>query len=139
MLLDVNVLLALSWDAHIHHRIAHERFQELDEWRTCPATEAGLLRLLLTEAVVGRRVSGSEALGQIAAIRAAPGWIFLEDRSSLVNPQIDTRVLMGRKQVTDLQLVNLAAEHGVQLATFDAELRGSLMPDDQHWVSVWSS
>ena len=79
MLLDVNVLLALSWDQHVHHGIAHERFADLVEWSTCPATEAGLLRLLLTGIVVGRKVGGSEALGQLHAIREVPGWRFLPD------------------------------------------------------------
>lgn len=138
MLLDVNVLLALTWDQHIHHAIAHERFAELDDWSTSPVTEAGLLRLLLTEQVVGRKVTGSEALGQLSAIRDVPGWQFLGDSASLAEPSIDTRVLMGRRQVTDLQLVNLAVSNNTTLATFDASLRASLVPADQRWVSVWT-
>ncbi|SJM63692.1 TA system VapC family ribonuclease toxin [Gulosibacter sp. 10] len=138
MLLDVNVLLALTWDQHIHHRVAHERFAELEGWSTCPVTESGLLRLLMTEQVVGRAVSGDEALGQLEAMRRVPGWNFLVDSTSLAEPRIDTRVLMGRRQVTDLQLVNLAASNGTMLATFDAGLRASLVPDDQRWIDVWS-
>lgn len=139
MLLDVNVLLALSWDQHIHHEVAHARFSELQTWSTCPTTEAGLLRLLLTEQVVGRAVSGAEALAHLAAMRQAPGWSFLEDSVSLAAPLIDTRVLMGRRQVTDLHLVNVAAANDVRLATFDSALKGSLVPEDQRWVSVWSA
>ncbi len=138
MLLDVNVLLALAWDQHIHHEIAHERFAELDNWSTCPVTEAGLLRLLLTRQVVGRQVSGAEAIGQLQAMRRVPGWSFISDSVSLAAPSIDMRVLMGRRQVTDLQLVNLAAANNTTLATFDATLRASLVPEDQRWVSVWS-
>lgn len=138
MLLDVNVLLALAWDQHVHHHIAHERFAELDSWSTCPVTEAGLLRLLLTEKVVGRKVTGAEALGQLEAMRRVPGWRFYADSGSLAEPRIDTRVLMGRRQVTDLHLVNLAAANRTRLATFDAALRDSLVPADRHWVSVWS-
>lgn len=138
MLLDVNVLLALTWDQHIHHEIAHERFAQLEGWSTCPTTETGLLRLLLTEQVVGRRVSGGEALGQLEALRRVRGWTFLADSASLAAPRIDTRVLMGRGQVTDLQLVNLAAANKTRLATFDAGIRASLVPEDQGWVSVWS-
>ncbi|GAA1091799.1 TA system VapC family ribonuclease toxin [Tsukamurella spumae] len=137
MLLDVNVLLALSWDQHVHHVAAHEQFAGLGEWMTCPTTESGLVRLLLTEKVVGRKVSGSEALAQLAAIRAVPGWAFLEDATSLVTSRIDTRVLMGRRQVTDLHLVDLAATNGVRLATFDGALRDSLAPADRQWVEVW--
>ncbi|GAA4399065.1 TA system VapC family ribonuclease toxin [Tsukamurella soli] len=138
MLLDVNVLLALTWDQHVHHVIAHERFAELDAWSTCPATEAGLLRLLLTEQVVGRKVSGGEALGQLDAMRRVPGWSFLADAGSLAAPAIDTRVLMGRRQVTDLQLVNLAASNDTKLATFDSAIEGALVPADRRWVNVWT-
>lgn len=138
MLLDVNVLLALSWDQHVHHNTAHERFTGVTDWYTTPATEAGLVRLLLTEAVVGRKVSGAEALGQLGAIRAARGWRFLPDDASLSAAGIDMRVLMGRRQVTDLQLVNLAAAHDTQVATFDVGLRDALVPADRRWVQVWT-
>lgn len=139
MLLDVNVLLALTWDQHVHHQVAHAKFAELDSWSTCPITEASLVRLLLTEQVVGRKVSGAEALNQLKAIRKVPGWYFIEDTCSFDEPQIDTRVLMGRQQVTDLQLVNLAAASGSKLATFDANLKDSLVPRDQRWIEVWTS
>lgn len=138
MLLDVNVLLALSLEHHIHHHLAHDRFAELESWSTCPVTESGLLRLLMTEQVVGRKVAGSEALAQLDALRRVQGWTFLVDSVSLAESQIDTRVLMGRRQVTELHLVELAASHGVSLATFDASLKTALVPDDQHLVTVWS-
>lgn len=137
MLLDVNVLLALSWDQHVHHVLAHERFAALTEWSTCPTTEAGLVRLLMTEPVVGRKVTGNEALGQLVELREVAGWSFLADTESLASPGVDTRVLMGRRQVTDLQLVNLAAANDTQLVTFDAALRDSLVPEDRRWVTVW--
>lgn len=138
MLLDVNVLLALSLEHHIHHHLAHDRFAELESWSTCPVTESGLLRLLMTEQVVGRKVTGSEALAQLDALRRVQGWTFLVDSVSLAESQIDTRVLMGRRQVSELHLVELAASHGVSLATFDASLKTALVPDDQHLVTVWS-
>ncbi|MFT3799329.1 TA system VapC family ribonuclease toxin [Microbacterium sp.] len=139
MLLDVNVLLALTWDHHVHHQVAHRRFTELTSWSTCGVTEAGLLRMLLTPEVVGRRVSGSEAIGQLRAIRRVSGWRFIDDDTSLAESRIDLRVLMGRRQVTDLHLVNLAAARGTKVATFDAGLRDALVPDDRHLVSVWSA
>lgn len=139
MLLDVNVLLALSWDQHVHHLVAHERFAVLDEWSTCSVTESGLVRLLLTPQVVGRTVSGAAALAQLDAMRHVAGWSFLHDSTSLAAPRIDLRVLMGRRQVSDLYLVNLAATHGTKLATFDASLRDSLVPADRDHVQVWAA
>lgn len=137
MLLDVNVLLALSWDQHVHHYSAHARFKELQSWSTCPTTESGLVRLLLTKPVVGRSVLGAEALGQLAALRRVPGWSFLADDLSLADAHVDTRVLTGRRQVTDLQLVNLAAANKMQLATFDASMLQWLAPADRPWINVW--
>lgn len=46
---------------------------------------------------------------------------------------------MERRQVTDLQLVNLVAVRSTMLATFDATLRDSLVSTDQQLVSVWNS
>ncbi len=139
MLLDVNVLLALSWDEHVHHDAAHRNFARLEGWATTPITEAGLVRLLMTEAVTGSKVSGQDALSQLRAIRAAPGWTWMPDGSSLADAVIDDRVLMGRRQVTDLHLVNLAASHHTRLVTFDAGLVSSLTPADHGSVELWSA
>jgi len=57
----------------------------------------------------------------------------------LAAPVIDTRVLMGRHRVSDLQLVNLAASHGTRLVTFDIALRDALMPEDRDFVEVCSA
>ena len=43
---------------------------------------------------------------------------------------------MGYRQITDYQLVNLAAKRGGQLVTFDEKIRNSLRPKDQHLVKV---
>ncbi|WP_263312109.1 hypothetical protein [Brachybacterium atlanticum] len=51
---------------------------------------------------------------------------------------MDTRVLMGHRQVTDLHLTGLAAAHGTRRATFDAGLRDALVPTDRPLVEVWS-
>lgn len=137
VLLDVNVLVALSWDSHVHHRAAHREFARLSAWCTTPVTESGLLRLSLTPALTGRPVRPTEALGQLAAIRRVRGWSFLDDDASLAEPVIDVRTLGGRRQVTDLHLVNLAAANGARLATFDAAIPESLAPDDRRHVDVW--
>lgn len=138
-ILDANILLAMSVPAHVHHDVAHRYFSALKEWATTPLTESALLRLLLAEAVIGRRVDPVAAREQVRAIRSVPGWQFVADDSSLLEPLIDTRVLMGRQQVTDLHLVNLAAGHGMVLATFDAKLQRSLADGDREHLSLWRS
>lgn len=139
MLLDVNVLVALSTTRHVNHAAATARFMQLDSWATCPTTEAGLLRLLLNERVVGRRATGAEALAQLKQMRSSPKWRFITDQTSLAQPAIDMRVLVGYRQVTDLQLINLAANSGTRLATFDMALCESLAPEDQRWVEFWGA
>ncbi len=137
--LDINVLLALMWDQHVHHTRARRTFASLTSFATTPITEAGLIRLLLTPAVVGRDVAAAEALSAVAALRAHPAWNWVPDDSSLAAPAVDTRVLGGRRQVTDLHLVNLAARSGAVLATFDAALPTWLAPADRGHVEVWLS
>ena len=45
-LLDLNVLVALSWLSHIHHEAAHHWFKKERKygWATCPITQSGLVR-----------------------------------------------------------------------------------------------
>ncbi len=137
-LLDVNVLLALVWDHHIHHGSAHRHFRAVaSDFATSPVTEIGLVRLLLTPSVTGRAVSPAEALGTLNALRTQPGWHFLPDNASFANPLVVIRVLGGRRQVTDLHLVNLCAAHGHRLATFDAGIEQILAPQDRAHVLTW--
>ncbi|WP_226344860.1 TA system VapC family ribonuclease toxin [Agilicoccus flavus] len=138
-LLDVNVLLALIWDRHLHHEAARRQFRAVaTAFATTAVTESGLVRLLLTPAVVGRKVSTPEALGALRDVRSLPGWAWLDDDASFDSAVVDVRVMIGRRQVTDMHLVDLAARHGQRLATFDTGLVSSLAPADHHHVDLWS-
>lgn len=139
-LLDVNVLLALVVDTHVHHAVARRRFHDVaGAWATTPVTELGLARLLLTDVVMGRTVAPTEATATLRALRSAPGWSWLADDEPLDSGRIDMSVLGGRGQVTDLHLVALAARHTAVLCTFDARLPRALAPADRRHVAVWSS
>lgn len=105
-------------------------------WATAPVTEAGLVRLLMTPAVVGRAVPGHEALGALAAIRRVSGWHWLTDDASFDDALVDTRVLDGRRQVTELHLADLAARHDAVLVTFDGAVPQTLAPADRRHVVV---
>lgn len=137
-LLDVNVLLALIWDRHVHHDQAHERFAAIDMWSTTPITELGLVRLMLTEAVTGRAVRASEALAQVSALRQADGWSWIADDVSPATWNVAAGSIRGRRQVTDLQLVNIAAVNDCVLATFDAGILQTLRPAERHLVEIWN-
>lgn len=138
LLLDVNVLLALSWESHVHHERAHARFAEVDSWCTTAITELGLIRLLMTEAVVGRTVRWPEAVGQVRALRQGEGWSWISDDVSPATWRVDGHSMRGRRQVTDLQLVNIAAANDCSLATFDAGIIQLLRPQERHFVELWA-
>jgi|SRR5579863_904683 len=71
---DVNVWVALTYEAHVHHREAREWFDALDrEARLCFCrfTQISLLRLLSTEAVMGR----DDVMTQAEAWSAHDRWM----------------------------------------------------------------
>lgn len=139
-LLDVNVLLALALTTHLHHRTAHAALAgHHGSWATCPTTEAAAYRLLLNPHVTGRVVSVAEIDRTLRGMRLDPRWAWAPDQTTLADAAIDTGVLVGHQQVTDLHLVNLAATTGLVLATFDASIPASLAPADRRHVRVLST
>lgn len=136
-LFDVNALVALALTTHQHHHAAHRYLADLrGPWATTPFTEAALVRLLLNPLVTGSHREAAEVAAILKGMRTDPRWTFLEDSTSLCAAHVDTSVLMGHKQVTDLHLVNVAASHGAVLASFDAAMVGWLAPADRHHVLV---
>lgn len=139
-LLDVNVLLALSLDNHMHHVASAEWFDEADfEWATTPFTETSYVRLMTNSRMVGFSVSVPQAVDGLRELRKEPGFRFLPDHTSLGDPVIDLEPMVGTKQVTDFHLVNLAAQNGMRVATFDGSLLRSLAEADRVHVYVIDS
>lgn len=135
-LLDVNALVALTVSTHQHHRAAHVFLGSQVAWATCPMTEAGLIRILLNPLVAGRELRQAHVQTVLSGFRRDQRWRFVADASTLADPLVDTEVLMGRQQVTDLHLVNLAATTGCRLATFDAAMVTWLAPGDHRHVQL---
>lgn len=133
---DVNALVALCLSTHQHHRAAHEHLSTLGAWATCPMTETALYRLLLNPAVTGRRGLASDVGAVLSGFRTDPRWRLIPDASTLASAVVDVTVLMGHQQVTDLHLVNLAAQAGARLATFDGALTTWLSPADRSHVAL---
>ncbi len=136
-LLDVNVLVALTLTSHVHHGQAHLALgAHAGTWATCPLTESALVRLLLNPRVTGRAFAPGAVLKIVSSLGQDPRWRWLPDDSSLTRPVIDTAVLSGHQQVTDLHLVNLAARADLVLVTFDAGIQAGLAPGDRRHVRV---
>lgn len=121
-LLDVNVLLALAWPDHLHHRAAHAWFQEHQPlgWATCPLTQSGFVRIS-SNAKVFRyaRAPGAavELLRKIVAVPSHQFWV--DDLQITSAPEFSALALVGHRQVTDAHLLSLARRRGGRLATFD--------------------
>jgi uncharacterized protein len=119
-LLDVNALVALAWDSHVHHAAMREWFSAggSSGWATCPITESGFVRVSSNPKALPSPIGISAARGVLAALRALDGHRFLVDDVSIVDP--DVPELAGYRQVTDAHLLTLARRSGMRLVTFDA-------------------
>ena len=118
----MNVLVALAWPNHVHHRRAIYWFRKARDggWATCPLTESGFVRVSSNARVIPEARSPAQALDVLRRIRALPGHVFWDDD---VSPADDdarpfSRVV-GHRQVTDAHLLTLAIRRGGRLATFD--------------------
>jgi toxin-antitoxin system PIN domain toxin len=122
-LLDVNALVALAWDSHVHHARMRAWFGENASrgWETCPLTESGFVRVSSNPVVLPSAISVAAAREILTALRAADGHRFLKDDVSLTDG--DVPMVHGYRQVTDAHLLTLARRRGVALVTFDAGVR----------------
>jgi toxin-antitoxin system PIN domain toxin len=122
MLLDVNALVSLVWDSHIHHARMRAWFDDRAGagWATCPVTEMGFVRVSSNQHVLPAAIGVRQALDVLDALRALPGHRFLSDDVSAVDP--DVPAISGHRQLTDAHLLTLARRHGVRMVTFDAGL-----------------
>jgi len=119
-LLDVNALVALAWDSHIHHEQIRDWFAGNSGagWATCPLTETGFVRVSANPKVLPSAIGVEDARGVLAALRALAGHRFLIDDVSITDG--DVPVLTGHRQVSDAHLLTLARRHEVRVVTFDA-------------------
>ena len=118
-LMDVNTVLALLDEAHIHNQAVNEWFDTPGlQWALCPFTDAGVLRFFT------RPKTGGMSMGEVTAMldrmKQEPGYHYqpiASDWQTLTKPFF--KRLQGHKQVTDAYLLGLAVQEGLVLATFD--------------------
>ena len=121
-LLDVNALVALAWDSHIHHAVIRRWFLTRGSagWATCPLTESGFVRVSSNPKALPSTISTNTARDVLARLRGTSGHRFLTDDVSMVDADVPT--VAGYRQVTDAHLLTLARRTGMRLVTFDAGL-----------------
>lgn len=120
-LLDINVLIALAWPNHVHHREAVEWFRgrAVNAFRTCPMTQAGFVRISSNPSFTPAAVTPRDALALLRLVTDLPGHEFWPDNLPLAAAFEDAAPLATHRQVTDGYLLALAASHGGVLATLD--------------------
>lgn len=128
-LLDVNVLIALAWPRHIHHRDAHAWFERNHcfGWATCPLTQCGFVRVSSNPAIMKQNVTPLEALAVLREIMALDYHEFWPDEISLQENPAPASMMAGHRQVTDAYLLSLAIGKGGKLITFDRHV-AALLP-----------
>lgn len=121
-LLDVNVLVALAWDSHIHHAAAVEWFtaEGADGWATCPVSESGFVRVSSNPKVLPSPIGVEDAREVLRGLCSVAGHRFLADDVSMTDDDVPR--LAGHRQVTDAHLLTLARRHEMPLVTFDTRL-----------------
>lgn len=121
-LLDVNALVALAWDSHVHHVRIRKWFADnrTGGWATCPITESGFVRVSSNPKVLPSPIDVGSARGVLAALRDIGDHHFLVDDVSLAASDVPT--VTGHRQVTDAHLLTLARRRGARLVTFDVAL-----------------
>jgi toxin-antitoxin system PIN domain toxin len=119
-LLDVNALVALAWDSHIHHAQIRTWFaaNSADGWATCPLTESGFVRVSSNPKVLPHPIGVEAARAVLVSLRGLAGHRFLTDDVSITDPDVPS--LSGHRQVSDAHLLTLARRHNVRLVTFDS-------------------
>ncbi len=132
-LLDVNALVAMVWDSHVHHATIRAWFAAngADGWATCPITESGFVRVSSNPRVLPHAIGVEAARGVLTALHRAEGHTFLVDDVSIGDADVPR--LSGHRQVTDAHLLTLARRRKVRLVTFD---RGLLELSGGHGVEL---
>lgn len=122
-LLDVNVLVSLFDERHVHNKLAHDWLSKNLKrgWASCPITENGLLRILSNPNYSRfNRYSVEDISSRLGDFQQATNHTFWPDRISILNEaHFDCKNVLGAKQLTDVYLLGLAAEHKGRFVTFD--------------------
>ena len=125
--MDVSVLIALLDEDHIHYAKATDWFQKNLEqgWITCPLTENGYIRIV-SGTGYDNPLSIAESVQRLRNLTTIPYYEFVADDISFRdNTVVDVQLLTGHKQLTDVYLLALAAEHDMRFVTLDTRISTS--------------
>lgn len=124
-LLDVNVLIALFNEHHVHHEPAHDWFADRDgqSWATCPLTENAFLRILSDPSQRPSLTPLPTLADHLGRFCRDGGHEFWPDVVSMHDDSIfDLSLVRGPRQLADVYLLGLAVKRGGRLVTFDQSI-----------------
>jgi len=131
-LLDVNALIALGWNAHVHHNtmVAWFNLHAKDGWATCAFTQAGFVRVLSQPAVGGAASTVTELTQALVQNLTHPAHRLLALNFGFAEVLLRcSGGVVGHRQVTDAYLLTAAMRGGMKLLTFDRGV-GTLLASD---------
>ncbi len=114
----------------MHHLAAHEWFarNQSSDWRTCPITENGFLRVVSPPAYPNGPVSTSDLAERLEELKnGSPQYGFWPDDFSSSEWLCAADGAMASSQLTNAYLLKLAADREGALATFDLRITLALI------------
>ena len=139
-LLDVNVLIALLDEAHVHHASARAWLSANigSGWASCPITQLGCLRVMAHPSYPNSRPVSQVANRLSFAIQTTHHEYWSAHVSPLPAVTIDWQGLLTSRHATDVYLLALAVSHRGRLVTFDRHIPRAVVPDarDHHLVML---
>jgi uncharacterized protein len=121
VLLDANVLIAISVSDHEHHRRSREWLGRSRRFATCPSTQGSLVRYLV------RVATTDHALEVLRLLTASDRHEFWPDDAPFDAATLAN--VIGHRQVTDAYLARTAHRRHTRVATLDQGL-ALLRPQD---------
>lgn len=123
-LLDVNVLIALHDQDHVHHHQAARWLTQHAKlgWASCPITQNGCLRIMSQPGYPNAQPLAVLLAMLRRSTQAREHAFWPDDTSALDSGAFEHRHMHSARQLTDLYLLSLAVRHGGRLVTFDQRI-----------------
>ncbi len=117
VLFDVNALIALLDEEHVHHQVVHKWWaaNKSAGWATCPLTENGLVRIM-SQPGYKNPITTTFAIDLLVEQKDETDHAFWPDNVSLCDGTFfDPNRILGPKQITDIYLLALAVKNDGRL------------------------